>query len=95
MKAEPSANLAKLPADEGTPVSQKIRERILAARKRFHSNDNIAAFIEPGELEKLLRADNITRSTALLFATNAGNLQLQIADIPPDSGDAPDTIALR
>ena len=40
-----------------------------------------------GELEKLLRADVITRSTALLFATNAGNLQLQIADIPPDSGD--------
>jgi GTP cyclohydrolase IA len=36
------------------PVSQKIRERIVAARKRFHSNDNIAAFIEPGELEQLL-----------------------------------------
>ena len=48
-----------------------------------------------GELEKLLRVDVITRSTALLFATNAGNLQLQIADIPSDSGDAPDTIALR
>ena len=48
-----------------------------------------------GELEKLLRADVIIRSTALLFATNAGNLQLQIADIPSDSGDAPDTIALR
>ena len=48
-----------------------------------------------GELEKLLRIDVITRSTALLFATNAGNLQLQIADIPSDSGDAPDTIALR
>src|SRR5438105_15672972 len=42
------------PADEGTPVSVKIRERILAARKRFHSNDNIAQFIEPGELEALL-----------------------------------------
>src|SRR5512140_636635 len=40
--------------DVGTPVSVKIRERILAARKRFHSNDNIAAFIEPGELEQLL-----------------------------------------
>lgn len=40
--------------DEGTPVSVKIRERLLAARKRFHSNDNIADFIEPGELEKLL-----------------------------------------
>jgi twitching motility protein PilT len=48
-----------------------------------------------GELEKLLRADVITRSTALLFATNAGNLQLQIADIPTDSGEPPDTISLR
>ncbi|MEY3124636.1 MAG: hypothetical protein RLZZ573_1156 [Pseudomonadota bacterium] len=41
-------------ADEGTPVSAKIRERLVAARKRFHANDNIAQFIEPGELEKLL-----------------------------------------
>ncbi len=41
-------------ADEGTPVSVKIRERLLAARQRFHSNDNIADFIEPGELEALL-----------------------------------------
>ena len=41
-------------SDEGTPVSVKIRERIAAARKRFNANDNIAEFIEPGELEKLL-----------------------------------------
>ena len=40
--------------DEGTPVSVKIRERLVHSRKRFHANDNIAAFIEPGELEKLL-----------------------------------------
>ena len=40
--------------DEGTPVSVKIRERLASARKRFHANDNIAAFIEPGELELLL-----------------------------------------
>ena len=40
--------------DEGTPVSVKIRERIQAARKRFHANDNIADFIQPGELELLL-----------------------------------------
>ena len=40
--------------DVGVPVSVKIRERVEAARKRFHSNDNIAAFIEPGELEQLL-----------------------------------------
>ncbi len=42
------------PAEEGTPVSVKIRERVLAARKRFHANDNIADFIQPGELELLL-----------------------------------------
>ena len=41
-------------ADEGTPVSVKIRERLMAARKRFNANDNIADFIEPGELERLL-----------------------------------------
>ncbi|MRD46246.1 GTP cyclohydrolase I [Caenimonas koreensis] len=52
MKADPSSTLT--PDDDGTPVSVKIRERVVAARKRFHSNDNIAAFIEPGELEKLL-----------------------------------------
>jgi GTP cyclohydrolase I len=39
---------------EGTPVSVKIRERVKAARKRFHANDNIAEFIEPGELDLLL-----------------------------------------
>ena len=40
--------------DEGTPVSVKIRERLLAARKRFNANDNIADFVEPGELAALL-----------------------------------------
>ena len=44
--------------DAGVPVSIKIRERIQAARKRFHSNDNIAEFIQPGELDKLL--DEVT-----------------------------------
>jgi GTP cyclohydrolase I len=41
-------------SDEGTPVSVKIRERLESARKRFNANDNIADFIEHGELEKLL-----------------------------------------
>jgi GTP cyclohydrolase IA len=47
---------ASIPSDDdvGTPVSVKIRERILASRRRFHSNDNIADFIEPGELDQLL-----------------------------------------
>lgn len=39
---------------EGVPVSQKIRERLKKARRRYHANDNIAAFIEPGEMEQLL-----------------------------------------
>jgi len=41
-------------ADEGSPVSVKIRERLVAARKRFFANDNIADFIQPGEIEQLL-----------------------------------------
>ena len=47
-------NMNPVDSDEGTPVSVKIRERIRAARKRFHANDNIADFIQPGELELLL-----------------------------------------
>jgi len=35
------------------PVSTRIRARLQAARRRFHANDNIAAFIEPGELDAL------------------------------------------
>ena len=37
-----------------------------------------------GELEKLVRADVITMSTALLYATNRGNLQVEMADVPAD-----------
>jgi GTP cyclohydrolase I len=39
--------------DLGVPVSVKIRERIERARERYHANDNIAEFIEPGEVELL------------------------------------------
>ena len=48
------ADMNAADSDHGVPVSVKIRERLLSARKRFHSNDNIADFIEPGELEALL-----------------------------------------
>ena len=41
-------------SDQGTPVSVKIRERLALAKKRFNANDNIARFIEPGELAALL-----------------------------------------
>jgi GTP cyclohydrolase I len=48
------SNMNPSVADEGVPVSVKIRERLKAARKRFNANDNIADFIEPGELAHLL-----------------------------------------
>ena len=38
------------------PISKTIKERIKKAGKRFHSNDNIAEFIEEGEME-LLQAE--------------------------------------
>ncbi|MEN3111749.1 GTP cyclohydrolase I [Uliginosibacterium paludis] len=43
-----------LPPSLELPVSDRIRQRIRAAQQRFHANDNISAFIEPGELDELL-----------------------------------------
>ncbi len=40
--------------DERTnSVSQRIRNRLKERNQRFHANDNISAFIEPGELAEL------------------------------------------
>ncbi|MEW5886127.1 MAG: GTP cyclohydrolase I [Pseudomonadota bacterium] len=41
-------------SETGQPMSVVIRQRLQAARKRFHANDNIADFVRPGELEALL-----------------------------------------
>ena len=51
MQASPEAPGAD---DVGVPVSVRIRERVKAAKRRFNANDNIAEFIEPGELDALL-----------------------------------------
>ncbi len=40
------------------PVSTRIRERINQSGQRFHANDNIAAFLEPGDLDALI--DEVT-----------------------------------
>ncbi len=40
-----------------------------------------------GEIEKLVRAGVVTMKTALSYATNAGNLRLQLADIADEAGD--------
>ncbi len=47
-----SSNTSDKPAIQ--PVSTRIRERITSARQRFHANDNIAAYLEPGDLEALI-----------------------------------------
>jgi len=37
-----------------TTASERIRARLVASNTRFHANDNIAAYIEPRELDQLL-----------------------------------------
>jgi GTP cyclohydrolase I len=44
----------QLPDDPTLPVSQRVRARIQRAKQRYHANDNIAAYIAPGEMEALL-----------------------------------------
>ncbi len=46
--------MSDLPQIPDSPVSARIRERIQRARQRFHANDNISAFLEPGDLDALL-----------------------------------------
>ncbi|MBK6638371.1 MAG: GTP cyclohydrolase I [Rhodocyclaceae bacterium] len=41
-------------ASQSEPTSRRIRERIRVAQRRFHANDNIAEFLQPGELDDLL-----------------------------------------
>jgi GTP cyclohydrolase I len=40
--------------DPGLPVSARVRARLLRAKRRFHANDNISDFLEPGELEAMM-----------------------------------------
>jgi GTP cyclohydrolase I len=56
-------------------TSQRIRERLQAKGQRFHANDNIADFIEPGELEQL---------TAEVEARMAGVLESLVIDVQND-----------
>lgn len=44
---KPEADLSRM------AVSDRIRARLTAARQRYHANDNIAAFIQDGELAEL------------------------------------------
>ena len=54
-------------SDGRTPVSDRIRARLQKAGRRFHANDNIASFIEEGELDQL-RLEVASRIDGLLQA---------------------------
>ena len=47
------ARAASPRGEHATPVSERIRARLRKARERHHANDNISAYIEPGELAQL------------------------------------------
>lgn len=40
--------------DPSLPVSARVRARLTRARQRFHANDNISAYLQPGEHDALL-----------------------------------------
>jgi twitching motility protein PilT len=58
---------------EGKSLLDAMRDGVLDGMQCFDD-----------ELEKLVRAGTITMGTALLYATNPGNLQVQMADVPAD-----------
>jgi GTP cyclohydrolase IA len=49
----------KRDATANLPVSERIRHRLQRSATRFHANDNIAAAIEPGEIDQLI--DEVAR----------------------------------
>ena len=53
-KSTPRKSRSPNKSEEGVPLSQVIRKRIQAKKARFHANDNIAQFIEPGEIDGLI-----------------------------------------
>jgi len=51
--------------EAGTPVADRIRERVRLSGKRFHANDNIQEFVEEGELP-MLEAEVAEKMRAVL-----------------------------
>jgi GTP cyclohydrolase I len=58
---------SEIPAEQGDTVAARVRRRIQAAGRRFHANDNIHEFIEPGELDAL-QAEVAERMRSVLEA---------------------------
>ena len=62
-------------ADYKDCASQRIRQRLEASKRRYHANDNISEFIQPGELEEL---------TKEVAAKMAGVLESLVIDVEND-----------
>ena len=62
-------------AQSSESVSARIRARLQQSGQRFHANDNISAYIEPGELEQLTRE---------VEARMAGVLESLVIDVEHD-----------
>ena len=62
------------------PVSATIRARLQRARRRFNANDNIAAFVEPGEMDALLA------EVAVMFQGVLDSLVIDRVNDPNSSG---------
>ena len=62
-------------SEDPASVSKRIRGRLEAKQQRFHANDNISAFIQPGELEEL---------TKEVAAKMSGVLESLVIDVEHD-----------
>lgn len=45
--------MAETKASEDAPASERVRQRLITAGERFHANDNISEFLEPGDLDEI------------------------------------------
>ena len=61
-------SLAQVSPDQGRPMSEVIRERIVTAGKRFHANDHIAEFIHSDDERRQLRDEVESHIEAMLRA---------------------------
>jgi GTP cyclohydrolase I len=62
-------------ATDSVPVSERIRGRLQQAQQRFHANDNISAYLEPGDLDELQKE---------VAAKMLGVLQSLVIDVEHD-----------
>ncbi|MGH8161284.1 MAG: GTP cyclohydrolase I [Gammaproteobacteria bacterium] len=53
MNATPSISVLQQPSSADTTAADRIRRRLIDAGRSYHANDNIAPFIEAGELDEL------------------------------------------